>query len=58
MSPTKSKEPAVSPFLFLQAFGALEKDENGDSFNGETSECAWDFLMRLLYHLQSEESKE
>lgn len=48
----------VSPFLFLQAFGAVEKEDGQVVFNGENSMDAWDFLMRLLEHLQLEEEAE
>lgn len=48
----------VSPYLFLQAFGALEKGDLAEAFDGETSQDSWDFLMRLLDHLRSEEINE
>lgn len=51
-------QPPVSPYLFLQAFGALEKGDATEAFDGETSQDAWDFLMRLLGHLQTEEINE
>lgn len=48
----------VSPYLFLQAFGALEKGDFLGAFDGETPQESWDFLMRLLDHLRSEEINE
>lgn len=51
-------KPPVSPYLFLQAFGALEKVDATQAFDGETSQDAWNFLMRLLDRLRSEEINE
>lgn len=49
---------AVSPVLFCQAFGTLEKDWDGLPLDGTTSQDASDFLMRLLHRIQAEEKSK
>lgn len=49
---------AISAKLFCQAFGRLEKDWNGLALDGNTSQDAWDFLMRLLHRVEAEETSQ
>ncbi len=49
---------AVSPIMFCQAFGTLEKDWDGLPLDGTTSQDASDFLMRLLHRVEAEETRE
>lgn len=58
MRTAKPGRNAVSPVLFCQAFGTLEKDWDGSSLDGTTSQDASDFLIRLLHRFQAEELRE
>ena len=58
MQTAKPGHGAVSPKMFCQAFGALEKDWNGLALDGMTSQDASDFLLRLLHRVEAEETNQ
>ena len=43
----------VSPYLLTKALATL----GGETFDGETSQDAWEFLLYLLNHLKAEEAE-
>ncbi len=46
-----SSPDSVSPFMFLQACGALFKDEDGNPLNGDSSQDTSQFINELLKRL-------
>lgn len=54
MRTTQPAKEYVSPFLFTKALAVLD----GKTFDGETSQDAWEFLMHLLNQLKAEEAKQ
>ena len=54
----EAKQNSISPYVFMQACGALFEDEDGSPLDGETEQDAAHFLNALLKRLRDEEIME